>query len=49
MCPVSGLAGHTSWDWRSRFSPDGRRTVSCSRDRTMRIWDGSPLEADVSH
>lgn len=32
------LTGHTARVWRLAFSPDGRRVVSCSDDRTIRVW-----------
>ena len=33
------LRGHTDSVFDIAFSPDGRRIVSCSGDRTIRVWD----------
>ena len=33
------LSGHADMVWSAAFSPDGRRIVTASFDRTARIWD----------
>lgn len=33
------LSGHASWVLSVAFSPDGKRFVSGSADRTVRVWE----------
>lgn len=33
------LIGHTDYVWSVRFTPDGKYLLSCSKDKTIRIWD----------
>jgi WD40 repeat protein/serine/threonine protein kinase len=42
------LTGHSDFVWTARYSPDGTRIVSASKDGTARIWDaetGIPIRA----
>lgn len=36
---VGTLSGHASWVLSVSFSPDGKRFVSGSADRTVRVWE----------
>jgi WD40 repeat protein len=49
---VSRFEGHTDWVWHVAFSPDGRRVLSASRDRTLRLWElksGSEVQCFRGH
>jgi len=46
------ITGHTDSVESATFSPDGRRIVTASRDKTARIWDaasGEPLRVLSAH
>ena len=36
---IRDLVGHTGWVKACAVTPDGRRVVSASRDRTLRVWE----------
>lgn len=39
------LHGHTEQVWTANFSPDGKRIVTASADKTARIWDAITARA----
>jgi WD40 repeat protein len=41
---VATLRGHTDWVKCCAFSPDGKKFVSGSKDRTCIVWDAETLE-----
>ena len=46
------LTGHTGTVYSCRFSPDGKRIVSASRDDSVRVWDaetGKEQQALIGH
>jgi WD40 repeat protein len=50
--PLLSLEGHTGWVYSVAFSPDGKRLVSGSADKMLKVWDaetGRALRALEGH
>ncbi len=45
---VRDLVGHADWVNACTVTPDGRRVVSASRDRTLKVWDLASGRTEVT-
>ena len=46
-CQATLLEGHTDWVNSVTFSPDGKRVVSGSNDKTVLVWDVETCQATL--
>ncbi|KIJ06572.1 hypothetical protein PAXINDRAFT_91794, partial [Paxillus involutus ATCC 200175] len=37
--PLTTMSGHEAYIWRIPYLPGGERVITCSYDKTIRIWD----------
>jgi WD40 repeat protein len=43
---IKTFTGHTDWIRSAKFSPDGKYIVSCSSDKTIKLWDAADINTD---
>jgi WD40 repeat protein len=43
------LKGHTDQVWSAAFSPDGKRAVTASYDKSARLWDANTGKEAAVH
>ena len=46
---IQTLADHCEEVWYTKWSPDGRRLASGSKDNTVIIWDFDPVSLTLRH